>query len=123
MILKISTIILTVLFSFLQGDATDFYAEKQAKKMVMIVFKDKNIKLLDKVEINGDSGKNEPIVIYRFIRTENNKMYYVAFTQAKGRYDLFDYLVVTDTNFTVEKVSVLKYRSEHGGEIASKKWL
>jgi len=26
-------------------------------------------------------------------------------------------------NFAVEKIKVLKYRSEHGGEIASKKWL
>lgn len=40
-----------------------------------------------------------------------------------GRFDLFDYLLVTSEDFTIKKVKILKYRSEHGGEIASKKWL
>ena len=36
---------------------------------------------------------------------------------------MFDYLVTVNLAFEIEKVKVLKYRSEHGGEIASKKWL
>ena len=47
----------------------------------------------------------------------------MALTQAKGRYDYFDYLVVVSNHFEVQRVSILKYRSEYGGEIASKKWL
>ena len=63
------------------------------------------------------------MVIYRFKQTGSGQNLYAVFAQAKGRFDFFDYLVVTNENFVIKKVKVLKYRSEHGSEIASKKWL
>jgi Na+-translocating ferredoxin:NAD+ oxidoreductase RnfG subunit len=32
-------------------------------------------------------------------------------------------VVITDNNATIKQVKIIRYRSEHGGEIASKKWL
>lgn len=121
MIIKI---VILFLFSIsFSGYAQVFYPEKLATKMVRIVLKDKNISLIESIEIPENSQKPEPLEIYKFHRNENNQSFYAVFTQAKGRYELFDYLLVVNINFAIEKVSILKYRSEHGGEIASKKWL
>lgn len=111
--------LLTVSF---QSSASDFYPEKQALKMVKIALKEKGATLVEKMEITDGLGKTEPIVVYRFSRFEGND-FYAIFTQASGRYEKFDYLVAVTLKFTIEQVKVLKYRSEHGGEIASKKWL
>ncbi len=115
----ISALIIGVTF---QSYAADFYGEKQALKMVKTALKDKEIMLVEKVDVSDVFGKAEPVVIYRFSRTKGDD-FCVIFAQAKGRYEMFDYLIIVNHEFAIEKISVLKYRSEHGGEIASKKWL
>ncbi len=57
------------------------------------------------------------------IRIKNIKVGYYYFGKAFGKADYFDYLVIFDTNLIIEKVKVLTYREERGGEIASKRWL
>lgn len=120
---KIFSITVLCCVSFL-GNANNFYPEKLAQKMVRIVLKDKNITLKEKIEVPQDNvnGKRS-YVIYSFLKNENKEKFFAIFTQAVGRYDPFDYVVITSNKFAVVKVRVLKYRSEHGGEIASKKWL
>ncbi len=115
----ISVLIIGVTF---QSYAADFYAEMQALKIVRTTLKDKEIILVEKVDVSDVFGKTEPVVIYRFTRI-NGYDFCVIFAQAKGRYEMFDYLIVVNPEFAIEKISVLKYRSEHGGEIASKRWL
>lgn len=105
-----------------QGSVPDFYPDKQALKVVKIALKERNISLDKRVEHTSIVEKNEPIVLYRLNRI-NGEKFYVVFTQASGRYEKFDYLVAVNSDFEVEKIRILKYRSEHGGEIASKKWL
>ena len=102
--------------------ASDFYPEEQALKMVKIALKEKAVTLVEKIEVANFYGKEDTVVIYRFSREEGND-FYAVFTQATGRYEKFDYLLAVDEKFAIEKIRVLKYRSEHGGEIASKKWL
>jgi Na+-translocating ferredoxin:NAD+ oxidoreductase RnfG subunit len=119
LIFLIISLLLTVAF---QSNADDFYPEKQALKMVKIALKDKDVSLVKKLEVTASDLKTGPVDIYLFRRT-NGEDFYAVFTQATGRYEKFDYLLAVDLKFTIEKVRVLKYRSEHGGEIASKKWL
>lgn len=119
LIFLVSALILT---TSLQIYAADFYDEKQALKMVKTALKEKEIILLEKVDVSNLFEKTEPVVIYRFSRAKGND-FCAIFTQAKGRYEMFDYLVIVNHEFAIEKISILKYRSEHGGEIASKKWL
>lgn len=115
----ISVLIIGVTF---QCYSADFYVEKQALKMVKTALKDKEIILVEKVDVTDVFGKTEPVVIYRFSRI-NGSDFCVIFAQAKGRYEMFDYLIVVNPEFAIEKIRVLKYRSEYGGEIASKRWL
>lgn len=123
MSLKIFLIVFLFASSVFQNKSNDFYTEKLAQKMVNNALKDKNLQLVEKVETTDKIQKNEPLVIYRFKLAESGQNFYAVFTQAIGRFDLFDYLLVVREDFIIEKVKVLKYRSEHGGEIASKKWL
>ncbi len=116
-------IFLTLIFSITNRSISDdFYSEKKALKMVKNALKEKNINIVEIVDVKYSSGKQEPVKIYRISKVEADD-FYAVFTQAKGRYDFFDYLIIANLEFTIEKVKVLKYRSEHGGEIASKKWL
>jgi Na+-translocating ferredoxin:NAD+ oxidoreductase RnfG subunit len=118
-IFSVVTLLLTITF---QSNALDFYPEKQALKMVKIALKEKDVTLVEKVDVADFFGRTYPIVIYRLSKV-NGDDFYAVFTQAQGRYDMFDYLIAVNLEFAIKKIRVLKYRSEHGGEIASKKWL
>ncbi|NQU54954.1 MAG: FMN-binding protein [Bacteroidetes bacterium] len=118
----IFSIVFLLLTGSFQSSADDFYPEMLALKMVKIALKEKDISLVGKIETAASNVKTNPVEIYRISRT-NGEDFYAVFTQAQGRYEMFDYLVAVNLDFTIEKIRVLKYRSEHGGEIASKKWL
>jgi len=111
-----------VTLAFLSAGATDFYPEEKALKAVKTALKEKDILFKQQIEITTWLEKTEPFVLYSFERI-NGETFYAAFTNSKGRYDYFDYVVVINTKLEIEKVKVLKYRSENGGEISSKKWL
>lgn len=103
--------------------ASDFYPDKTATKIVKKVLKDKAIALDSRVEIEGSANKTEPVCVYKVTFPGSEKLAYAVFTQAKGRYDLFDYIIIISDDFMIQRVQVIKYRSEHGGEIAAKTWL
>ncbi len=105
-----------------QSYGADFYSEKQVLKIIKSTLKEKDVLLVEKIDFDDFWGKSTPLIIYRFSRGAGEDLYAI-FTQAKGRYDMFDYLIVVNLDFSIKKVRVIKYRSEHGGEIASKKWL
>ncbi len=111
-----------VVLATLSSRGNDFYSDKLAEKIAKIALKEKGISLKAKIEVNELLEKTENISLYLFER-ESGDDFYVLITQARGRYDLFDYLMAVNLNFEIEIVRVLKYRSEHGGEISSKKWL
>lgn len=113
---------LILALTVLNGRGTDLYPEKQVEKYARTSLKEKNIFLKEKVDTKDLLDKKEPFSLYLFGK-ENAPDFYVVITQAKGRYDMFDYLVSINSELEVENVRILKYRSEHGGEIGSKKWL
>jgi len=47
---------------------------------------------------------------------------FVVSAKGKGRHDYFNYLIYYNEDREVELVRVISYYSEHGGEIASKRW-
>jgi Na+-translocating ferredoxin:NAD+ oxidoreductase RnfG subunit len=119
---KIIILILLVLVA-LTGQGKELYSNNQAEKAVQRALKDKGITFLNTIPITQQQEvKKEPVSAYLFSNQSGEK-FYAIITCARGRYDLFDYLLVVSLNHEVELVKVLKYRSEHGGEIASKKWL
>lgn len=104
------------------GRGNGIYPEKQVEKYARISLKDKDIFLKKQLSVEETLNKEEPVTLYLFGKNDGPD-FYVIITQAKGRYDLFDYLVAANTDVEIQNVRVLKYRSEHGGEIGSKKWL
>ena len=57
------------------------------------------------------------------ITEENENRGYVLSTEAKGRYDYFDYSVYFSEELVVKGLIVTVYRSTHGAAICQKKWL
>lgn len=97
-----------------------------------------SVEKLDK-KINKKLGKefNEIELIKTQISTTNNQTYwytltnkltkkqlgYLCVTQAKSRSDVFEYMIIFDTDKKIKAVDVLTYREEYGGEIGSKRFL
>jgi Na+-translocating ferredoxin:NAD+ oxidoreductase RnfG subunit len=123
MVIKYFTIIILVAFATFNANATNFYPLSKAEKLVKSALKEKDIEIIGEVEVKESNPNNRNIVIYRCSRKNGGDEFYAVFTHAKGRYDMFDYLMIADKEFVISKIKVVKYRSEHGGEIASKKWL
>lgn len=48
---------------------------------------------------------------------------YTYVANAPSRDDMFDYMVVFDTNLSIIHTKVLLYREDYGSEIGSKRWL
>lgn len=97
--------------------------EKACSKTVKSHFSGQDIRLeTGLVDDRTDDRPWPGIVVYDIL--EGNQIEgYVVLTSAKGRYDYFDYLVVYDTGLIIQTVKVFEYRSDHGYEICSKKWL
>ena len=56
-------------------------------------------------------------------KTSKQSKGYMLTTSAIRRFDKFDFMVLFNPNKSINKVRVLIYREQHGGEIASKRWL
>ena len=57
------------------------------------------------------------------IKVDNELLGYAFLGTAPSKTDTFEYLILFDPNFTIKKATVLIYREDYGGEIASKRWL
>ena len=103
--------------------ATDFYPADKALGQLQKALKVKEIELSEPNDLGEISESGKRVVVYLFSAGAEYQNCLAVFTEAKGRYDMFDYLVICNNEAVVQTVKVLKYRSERGGEIASKKWL
>ena len=63
-----------------------------------------------------------PLELYS-VRRKSAPSGYVLFAEAPSKVDTFVYMVVFNVNGVIEKVSVLLYKENYGGEIASKRFL
>ncbi|MCK3685333.1 FMN-binding protein [Maribellus sp. YY47] len=103
--------------------AADFYPQGKAIGYLQKNLKAKKVEVSNRFDLTDQVKDGRKTVVYRFSCDSNPDAVFAVFTESKGRYDMFDYLVITSESGQIQSVHVLKYRSEHGGEIASKKWL
>ena len=105
-----------LLMSFIKNDRV----EKKTNTFLLKTFKEINF---EKVIIPV-ATKNQDEKWYKIIeKTSEKTLGYAVTTSAIGRFDKFDFLVLYNPNKTINKVRVLIYREDHGGEIGSKRWL
>lgn len=119
--MKTLVIIVFVLFGW-QSEVPSAW-EKAINKAVSGHFNNEKVQIQFRLaDQNMDDRPSPGIVIYDIMHDDSVSGYIVA-TSARGRYDYFDYLVIYNTELVVEKIRVFEYRSDHGYEICSKKWL
>jgi hypothetical protein len=57
------------------------------------------------------------------VTSKNATQGYYYLGKAFGKVSYFDFLVVVDKELTIKRIKILRYREDHGGEVASKRWL
>lgn len=57
------------------------------------------------------------------LRAGEKAVGYYVIDKAKSKFDLFDFMVIFDTEGNILQPSVLIYREDYGSEICSKRWL
>jgi hypothetical protein len=87
----------------------------------------KNLKALwPEFELDQEAIQSEHLIgdeqAFRLFHEEELIGYYLI-DKAKSKFDLFDFMVVFDTEGSIIRPSVLIYREDYGGEICSKRWL
>ena len=72
-----------------------------------------------------DFSENRKRLVVWELKCENSArpLGWACIAQAKGRQDYFDFLVLYDENKEVVHLEILQYRSSHGYQIDSKRWL
>ncbi len=119
--IRLFFVIIFLIFQGKEIPSVDFYPEKSALKILQKELKSRDLEISGSYDLTEELRSDRHIVAYSL--KDENRICYAVFTESKGRYDMFDYVVLTDEMGTVSQVKILRYRSEHGGEIASKKWL
>lgn len=74
---------------------------------------------ITKKEIPNKRSKDK---IYSLV-TDESHLGFAVLASAKGRIDLFDFMVIYNSKREIEFIKVLVYRSSHGQEITNKNWL
>jgi Na+-translocating ferredoxin:NAD+ oxidoreductase RnfG subunit len=124
MIMKLNIItFLIITLAALNSRGNDFYPKDKAVSHIKKSLKTKQVDLLKEIVVADEFLSENAIVIYSFKYDDNTETNYAIFREAKGKRDKFDYLVIANSEQVVTNVRIIRYRSEHGGEIASKKWL
>ena len=105
-----------LLFSFIKADRI----EKKANKILLNTFKEIDFEK----SLIPIVSKNKDEKWYKVIdKTSKNPLGILETTSTKGKFDKFDFMVLYNMDKTINKVRVLIYREDHGGEIGSKRWL
>ncbi len=94
------------------------YTKKRADKVLNKYWEDEEFTL---TRIN--LTKNNLAEIYAVHQGNSNPYAYVLFGEAPSKVDTFIYLVIFNPEGEIEKVSVLVYKENYGGEIGSKRFL
>lgn len=119
MVLKLLVIITSLSFLISSGGSTLYDAtKKRADKEMSKYWQDLEYEL-EQVELIEPTG----FELYRVKKTNLDQMEYVLFDDAPSKVDIFIYMVIFDSNGVINKVSVLLYKENYGGEIASKRFL
>jgi Na+-translocating ferredoxin:NAD+ oxidoreductase RnfG subunit len=117
MVLKIFIVLIGLIIN-LEGPSIYSITKKRADKVLSKYWQDEEYNL-SRLTF---SGTNQP-EIYSVQQGNSKPFAYVFFAEAMGKVDTFTYLIIFKPDGIIEKVSVLLYRENYGGEIASKRFL
>jgi len=78
------------------------------------------IETVETTKIESLSNDND---LFFSVNNGDTKLGLVVLTTAKGRYDNFDFMIIYNTNYEIELIKILVYRSDYGAEITAKRWL
>lgn len=87
--------------------------EKELSKHYDIAY----LKLEEIKQISND------IDLFYKISHDDENLGIAVLTSAKGRFDMFDYMIVYNLEREIALIKILVYRSEYGSEITAKRWL
>ena len=99
--------------------------KKKVDKELNYLWPEKNIVLIEIDLDPGLSGKAKAIgiiEIYQLMDSDINLGYMVYF-KVPSKFDYFDLALFYDEDLHIRSMKVLQYREDHGGEVASKRWL
>ena len=117
MVLKIFIVLIGLIIN-LEGPSIYSTTKKRADKVLSKYWQDEEYNLIRLTF----SGTNQP-EIYSVQQGNSKPFAFVLFAEAMGKVDTFTYLIIFKPDGIIEKVSVLLYRENYGGEIASKRFL
>jgi hypothetical protein len=120
--LPLILVVLLLNFAFLIPEKVNERANKVIAKFYNIeTFSKEVIEVSDLVNSNTASEFKEQNLFK--IVFQSDLLGYAYIGKAPSKTASFDYIVLFDTNFIIQKSKVLIYREEYGGEIGSKRWL
>lgn len=61
--------------------------------------------------------------MFRILDEDSVQLGYLVLTAARGRFDLFDFMIVYSAELEVISLRILVYRSGHGSQVSSRAWL
>jgi len=111
-----------LIFILLLISSIDLFANppKESKKFEKELDKYFDSEFIHKKEIKELS--NETDLFFNVFKGELN-IGLVVLTEGKGRFDKFDFMIIYNTNYEIELIKILVYRSDYGSEITAKRWL
>ncbi len=118
MVLKPSIALVSIAFFSLAFTMDEGQLDKKIDKALGAVWPDTE---LTKEAIDSEHTINEES-IFRLLDGQD-LVGYCLIDKAKSKFDLFDFMVIFDTEGNILRPSVLVYREDYGGEICSKRWL
>lgn len=117
MVLKVLIISFALLIS-LETPSIYSVTKKRADKVLSKYWQDEEYNL-SRVKLTGP----ELPEIYSVQQGNSKPFAFVLFAEAMGKVDTFTYLIIFTPDGIIEKISVLLYRENYGGEIGSKRFL
>lgn len=95
------------------------FTPKLEKKAYKIIAKEYEV---DFVLLDPDPRDDLEGILYE-VMTDKGPKGYAFIGRSKSKFEAFDYLVLLNDSLTIQKVKVLVYRENYGGEIGSTRWL
>jgi len=115
--MKYLLIVLTLCMSSLTLKAEAPELSRKVEKEISKHFELEKLKTLkNRVLSNNDE-------LFFNIYDGDSKVGLLVLTSAKGRYDKYDYMIIYNSDFEIELIKILVYRSQYGSEIMSRRWL
>ncbi|OFX18822.1 MAG: hypothetical protein A2041_13665 [Bacteroidetes bacterium GWA2_31_9b] len=107
------TIVLTLSIGL---NAQNSDVHKKFEKELATYFNQKKVEITELIN-NQSTDKFYKLII-------DEKFYgYSVLASAKGRYELFDFMIIYNDQKKIEYINILIYRSQYGQEITNKNWL